>query len=143
MQAHVDDDGVFVRSMATRGHLGGLAEASSDAIRLMSAAGFDRLIVETVGVGQSEVEIMDLADAVVLVVGPSWGDQIQADKAGIVEIADLFVVNKGDRSGASDVKRALREVADARGAKVLVTTATTGDGVDELLTTIEQLVSAH
>jgi len=139
MQAHVDDEGVFVRSMATRGHLGGLAEASSDAIRLMSLAGFDRLIVETVGVGQSEVEIMDLADAVVLVVGPSWGDQIQADKAGIVEIADLFVVNKGDRSGALDVKRALREVADAKGAKVLVTTATTGDGFDELLTTIEQL----
>jgi LAO/AO transport system kinase len=140
MQAHVDDDGVFVRSMATRGHLGGLAEASSDAIRLMSLAGFDRLIVETVGVGQSEVEIMDLADAVVLVVGPSWGDQIQADKAGIVEIADLFVVNKGDRSGALDVKRALREVADARGAKVLVTTATSGDGVDELLVAIEKLV---
>ncbi|MEE8406477.1 MAG: methylmalonyl Co-A mutase-associated GTPase MeaB [Acidimicrobiia bacterium] len=143
MQAHVDDDGVFVRSMATRGHLGGLAVASSDAIRLMSAAGFDRLIVETVGVGQSEVEIMDLADAVVLVVGPSWGDHIQADKAGIVEIADLFVVNKGDRSGALDVKRALREVADARGAKVLVTIATTGDGVDELLAAIEQLVSAR
>ncbi len=140
MQAHVDDDGVFVRSMATRGHLGGLAEASSDAIRLMSLAGFDRLIVETVGVGQSEVEIMHLADAVVLVVGPSWGDQIQADKAGIVEIADLFVVNKGDRSGALDVKRALTEVADARGAKVLVTTATSGDGVDELLAAIEKLV---
>ena len=140
MQAHVDDEGVFVRSMATRGHLGGLAEASSDAIRLMSLAGFDRLIVETVGVGQSEVEIMDLADAVVLVVGPSWGDQIQADKAGIVEIADLFVVNKGDRSGALDVKRALREVADAKGAKVLVTTATSGDGVDELLAAIEKLV---
>ncbi len=142
MQAHVDDDGVFVRSMATRGHLGGLAEASSDAIRLMSLAGFDRLIVETVGVGQSEVEIMDLADAVVLVVGPSWGDQIQADKAGIVEIADLFVVNKGDRSGALDVKRALREVADAGGAKVLVTTATSGDGVDELLAAIEKLVGS-
>jgi LAO/AO transport system kinase len=142
MQAHVDDDGVFVRSMATRGHLGGLAEASSAAIRLMSLAGFDRLIVETVGVGQSEVEIMDLADAVVLVVGPSWGDQIQADKAGIVEIADLFVVNKGDRSGALDVKRALREVADARGAKVLVTTATSGDGVDELLAAIEKLVGS-
>lgn len=142
MQAHVDDDGVFVRSMATRGHLGGLAEASSDAIRLMSLAGFDRLIVETVGVGQSEVEIMDLADAVVLVVGPSWGDQIQADKAGIVEIADLFVVNKGDRSGALDVKRALREVADAGGAKVLVTTATSGDGVDELLVAIEKLVGS-
>lgn len=139
MQAHIDDDGVFVRSMATRGRLGGLADASSEAIRLMSVAGFDRLIVETVGVGQSEVEIMDLADPVVLVVGPSWGDQIQADKAGVVEIADLFVVNKGDRSGASDVKRALTEAAEARGAEVLVTTATTGDGVDELLAAIERL----
>lgn len=143
MQAHVDDDGVFVRSMATRGHLGGLAVASSDAIRLMRLAGFDRLIVETVGVGQSEVEIMDLADAVVLVVGPSWGDQIQADKAGIVEIADLFVVNKGDRSGAFDVKRALTAVANAKGAEVLVTTATTGEGVDELLTAIERLVFGY
>ncbi|MCZ6566710.1 MAG: methylmalonyl Co-A mutase-associated GTPase MeaB [Actinobacteria bacterium] len=139
MQTHIDDDGVFVRSMATRGRLGGLADASSEAIRLMSVAGFDRLIVETVGVGQSEVEIMDLADPVVLVVGPSWGDQIQADKAGVVEIADLFVVNKGDRSGASDVKRALTEVAEARGAEVLVTIATTGDGVDELLAAIERL----
>ena len=139
MQAHIDDEGVFVRSMATRGRLGGLADASSDAIRLMSVAGFDRLIVETVGVGQSEVEIMDLADPVVLVVGPSWGDQVQADKAGIVEIADIFVVNKGDRSGAADVKRALTEAADARGADILVTTATTGDGVDELLAIIERL----
>ncbi len=139
MQAHIDDDGVFVRSMATRGRLGGLADASSDAIRLMSVAGFDRLIVETVGVGQSEVEIMDLADPVVLVVGPSWGDQVQAEKAGIVEIADIFVVNKGDRSGSADVKRALTEAADARGADILVTTATTGDGVDEVLASIERL----
>ncbi len=142
MQSHIDDHGVFVRSMATRGHLGGLAGASSDAIRLMSVAGFDRLIVETVGVGQSEVEIMDLADPVVLVVGPSWGDEIQAEKAGIVEIADLFVVNKGDRSGAFDVKRALTEAAHANGADILVTTATTGDGVDELLASIEQLTSS-
>jgi LAO/AO transport system kinase len=137
MQAHVDDDGVFVRSMATRGHLGGLAEAAADAIRLMSMAGFDRLIVETVGVGQSEVEIMNLADPVVLVVGPSWGDQVQADKAGIVEIADLYVVNKGDRPGAFDVKRALTETADAKGAPILVTTAATGDGVVELLAAID------
>ena len=141
MQAHVDDDGVFVRSMATRGHLGGLAEAAADAIRLMSMAGFDRLIVETVGVGQSEVEIMNLADPVVLVVGPSWGDQVQADKAGIVEIADLYVVNKGDRPGASDVKRALTETADAKGAPILVTTAATGDGVVELLAAIDDLAA--
>jgi LAO/AO transport system kinase len=137
MQGHADDDGVFVRSMATRGHLGGLARASADAIRLMDMAGFDRLIVETVGVGQSEVEVMNVARPVVLVVGPSWGDQVQADKAGIVEIADVFVVNKGDRPGVEDVRRALMEVADARGAEVVVTTATTGEGVEDLLLLVD------
>jgi len=143
MQRHGEDDRVYIRSMANRGHLGGIAEATPRIVALLQGLGFREIIVETVGVGQSEVEIMDLADPVVLVVGPSWGDQIQADKAGVVEIADLFVVNKGDRSGALDVKRALREAADATGAEVLVTTATTGDGVDELLTTIERLVSGH
>lgn len=141
MQGHIDDDGVFVRSMATRGHLGGLAPASSSALSLMVAAGFDRVIVETVGVGQSEVEVMSLAEVVVLVVGPSWGDQVQADKAGIVEIADLFVVNKGDRPGVEDVRRALLEVADNKGASVLVTTATGGDGVDELLEQVDRLLA--
>lgn len=139
MQGHVDDEGVFVRSMATRGHLGGLATAAGEAVRLMGLAGFDNLIVETVGVGQSEVEIMNLADHVILVVGPSWGDQVQADKAGIVEIADIFVVNKNDRPGVSDVKRALTEAADSRGAEILVTIATTGEGVDELLSAIARL----
>jgi LAO/AO transport system kinase len=105
----------------------------------MGHAGYDRLIVETVGVGQSEVEVMDLASHVVLVVGPSWGDQIQADKAGVVEIADLFVINKGDRPGVSDVKRALTEVADARGAEIVVTTAIDGSGVDELIAAIGRL----
>lgn len=139
MQNHIDDDGVFIRSMATRGHLGGLAEATSDVVTLMAVAGFDRVIVETVGVGQSEVEIMRLADTVVLVVGPSWGDQVQADKAGIVEIADVFVVNKGDRSGVEDVRRALRETAENREVEVLVTTATTGAGVPELLAELDRL----
>lgn len=138
MQDHADDDGVFVRSMATRGQLGGLARASYDALRLMDLAGFDRLIVETVGVGQSEVEVMNVARPVVLVVGPSWGDQVQADKAGIVEIADVFVVNKGDRPGVEDVRRALIEVADAGGAKVVVTTATTGEGVEDLLLLVDR-----
>lgn len=140
MQGHIDDDGVYIRSMATRGHLGGLAAATRDTLSLLGEAGFDRVIVETVGVGQSEVEIMGLADVVVLVVGPSWGDQIQADKAGIVEIADLFVVNKGDRPGVDEVRRALRETAAAREAKVLVTTATTGEGVSEVLSEIDHLV---
>jgi LAO/AO transport system kinase len=139
MQSHVDDEGVYVRSMATRGHLGGLAPATREAVALLGLAGFDRVIVETVGVGQSEVEIMDLADVVVLVVGPFWGDQVQADKAGIVEIADLLVVNKGDRPGVHDVKRALRETADAKDIEVLVTTATTGEGVAEMLAEIDRL----
>lgn len=139
MQSHIDDEGVYVRSMATRGHLGGLAPATRETAALLEAAGFDRLIVETVGVGQSEVEIMELADVVVLVVGPSWGDHVQADKAGIVEIADIFVVNKGDRPGVNDVKRALRETADARDAAVLVTTATTGEGVADVLEEIDRL----
>ncbi len=133
MQSHVQDDGVYVRSMATRGHLGGLAPSARAAVALLAEAGFDRIIVETVGVGQSEVEVMNLADQVVLVVGPSWGDQVQADKAGIVEIADIFVVNKGDRPGVEDVRRALRETADVGDRPVLVTTATTGEGVDELV----------
>jgi LAO/AO transport system kinase len=140
MQGHVDDDGVYIRSMATRGHLGGLAESARDAVALLSVAGFDRVMVETVGVGQSEVEIMGLAEVVVLVVGPSWGDQIQADKAGIVEIADVFVVNKGDRPGVSDVERALREASEARGVEVVVTTATTGEGVAGLLDEIDRLL---
>lgn len=139
MQAHVDDDGVYIRSMATRGHLGGLAVATREAVRLLGAARFDRLIVETVGVGQSEVEIMGLADVVVLVVGPGWGDQVQADKAGIVEIADVFVVNKADRPGAEEVRRALQETADKKSAPVLATIATTGEGVDELLSEIDRL----
>jgi len=140
MQSHVDDPGVYVRSMATRGHLGGLAEAAAGAVRLMGAAGFDRLLVETVGVGQSEVEIMGLADLVVLVVGPSWGDHVQADKAGVVEIADVYVVNKEDRPGAEDVRRALRETADARSADVLMTTATAGKGVTEVLAEVDRLI---
>lgn len=139
MQSHIDDEGVYVRSMATRGRLGGLANAAADAVRLMAMAGFDHVIVETVGVGQSEVEVMNLADHVVLIVGPSWGDQVQAGKAGIVEIADLFVVNKGDRPGVSDVKRALSEAADAASAEILVTTATTGEGVDEVVEAIRRL----
>lgn len=140
MQSHIDDEGVYIRSMATRGHLGGLASATGEAVALLEAAGFDRVVVETVGVGQSEVEVMGLAKVVVLVVGPSWGDQVQADKAGIVEIADVFVVNKGDRPGVSEVERALREASDTRDGRVLVTTATTGEGVAELLAEIDRLL---
>lgn len=138
MQTHIDDPGVYVRSMAARGHLGGLATSASEAIALMAMAGFDHLIVETVGVGQSEVEIMNLADHVILIVGPAWGDQVQADKAGIVEIADLFVVNKGDLPGVGGVERALSEAADARDTEVLVTTATKGEGIEDLVAAIRR-----
>jgi LAO/AO transport system kinase len=139
MQDHVGDEGVYIRSMATRGHLGGLSAAAGDAIRLMGIFGFDRLIVETVGIGQSEVEVMGLADVVVLVVGPSWGDHIQAAKAGVVEVADLFVVNKGDRPGVEEVRRALLDAVGGWGAPILLTTATTGEGVEELLATVDDL----
>jgi LAO/AO transport system kinase len=137
MQDHVDDEGVYIRSMAARGHLGGLSAAAGDALSLMALAGFDRLIVETVGVGQSEVEVMGVADVVVLVVGPSWGDQVQADKAGVVEIADVFVVNKADRPGVEEVRRALAEAISGR--PLVVTTATTGEGVEELLAAADGL----
>jgi LAO/AO transport system kinase len=139
MQAHVDDDGVYIRSMATRGHLGGLSVAAGSVVGLLASAGFDYVFVETVGVGQSEVEVMGVADLVVLVVAPGWGDQIQADKAGIVEIADIFVINKADRPGVDQVERALGEVAahGGRARAVIVTTATTDDGTDSLLAAID------
>ncbi len=104
----------------------------------MSHAGFDYVIVETVGVGQSEVEVMDLVDLVVLVLTPGWGDQIQAEKAGIVEIADIFVINKGDRPGVEDLQLALgQSLGDAAGP-ILVTTATTGEGVVALADAIAE-----
>jgi LAO/AO transport system kinase len=133
MQDHIDDDRVYIRSMASRGHLGGLAPAAGRTIALLSRAGFDMVIIETVGVGQSEIEVMDLVDVVVLVIGPDWGDQIQASKAGIVEIADVFVINKGDRPGVDTVHRALLESLGETEAPVLVTTAITGEGVEALV----------
>jgi LAO/AO transport system kinase len=133
MQGHAGDPGVYVRSMASRGHLGGLSVAAAPTIAVMARAGFDIVLVETVGVGQSELEVMDHVDAVVLVLAPGWGDQIQADKAGIVEIADVFVVNKGDRPGVDIVHRALLERIGDSGAPVLITTATTGEGVSGLV----------
>ncbi|MGH8870867.1 MAG: methylmalonyl Co-A mutase-associated GTPase MeaB [Acidimicrobiia bacterium] len=133
MQGHVDDPGVYVRSMASRGHLGGLTRAATPTIAVLARAGFDIVLVETVGVGQSEVEVMDHVDVVVLVLGPGWGDQIQADKAGIVEITDVFVVNKGDKPGVDIVHRALLERLGDAEAPVLVTTAISGEGVAALV----------
>jgi LAO/AO transport system kinase len=133
MQDHVDDPDVYVRSMASRGHLGGLAIAASPTIATLAHAGFDVVLVETVGVGQSEIEVMDLVDVVVLVLGPGWGDSIQADKAGILEISDVFVVNKADRPGVDIVQRALLDSLGDSQAPVLLTTATTGEGVSALV----------
>ncbi|MGZ5384658.1 MAG: methylmalonyl Co-A mutase-associated GTPase MeaB, partial [Acidimicrobiia bacterium] len=102
MQDHVGDPGVYIRSMGSRGHLGGVAEATPKAIMILDAIGFPHVFVETVGVGQAEVEIVESADTTVVVVNPGWGDSVQANKAGLLEIGDVFVVNKADREGVAD-----------------------------------------
>ena len=139
MGRHAADRGVFVRSMATRGHLGGLARATGDAALVLDAAGFDVILIETVGVGQDEVDVARTADATVVVLVPGTGDDVQAMKAGIMEIADVFVANKADREGidrlVQSVEAALSLQPAAPGAwtpPVLKTEATTGRGIDEL-----------
>jgi LAO/AO transport system kinase len=143
MQDHATDDQVFIRSMASRGHLGGLAWATPQALRILDAAGFDIVLIETVGVGQAEVEIASLADSAVVVVAPGLGDSIQAAKAGILEIADIFVVNKSDRPGAQEVVRDLRTMLAMAGygesswkPPIVSTTAATGSGVADLVAAI-------
>ncbi len=135
MQNHALDDGVFIRSMATRGQLGGLAVAVPDAARVMAAAGIPLVLVETVGVGQQEVEVASATDTTVVVVTPGWGDAIQANKAGLMEIADLFVINKSDRPGARETRRDLESmldltVFDGWRPPIVETVASTGQGVD-------------
>lgn len=137
MQDHVLDAGVFVRSMASRGQLGGLSWSTPQALLALDAAGFDVLLVETVGVGQAEVEVAALADTTVVVVAPGMGDAVQAAKAGILEVADVFCVNKADRPGSSRTARELRELQmlgshDDNAAAIVLTTASSGDGIDEL-----------
>jgi LAO/AO transport system kinase len=137
MGGHALDDGVFIRSMATRGHLGGLAVAAPEAVRVLAAAGYPWVILETVGVGQVEIDVMAQADTTVVVVTPGWGDAVQANKAGLMEIADVFVVNKADRPGADDTARDLQRMLSMSPAAgwrppVLCTTATTGAGVPEV-----------
>ncbi|MEO5901538.1 MAG: methylmalonyl Co-A mutase-associated GTPase MeaB [Ilumatobacteraceae bacterium] len=112
MQDHALDDGVFIRSMATRGHLGGLSLAAPEAVRLLDAAGWPWVLVETVGVGQVEVEIAGSADTTVVVVNPGWGDAVQASKAGLMEIADVFVINKADRHGVEQTRADLEMMID-------------------------------
>lgn len=141
MTEHATDEGVFIRSMATRGHLGGLTLATPQSVRVLDAAGFDVVLIETVGVGQSEVDVVTLADSIMVLLAPGMGDGIQAAKAGVLEIADLFVVNKADRDGADatikDVKNMIalsrRGMRDASWRQRIVpTVATTGDGADDL-----------
>ncbi len=137
MGQHALDPTVYIRSMATRGHLGGLSLAVPDAVRLLGAVGFPLVIVETVGVGQMEVEIASAADTTVVAVTPGWGDSMQANKAGLLEIADVFVINKADRPGAREARRDLDQMLDLSAPgpwrpEIVETTATTGDGVDGL-----------
>ncbi len=142
MQSHATDADVFIRSMATRGHLGGIALATPEAARVLEAAGKDIVVIETVGVGQSEVEITDACDTTLVVLTPGWGDAVQAAKAGLMEIADVFVVNKADRQGTRDTVREIKQMLDMSDAEfkpeIVETIATKGEGTDELWAAIEK-----
>ena len=142
MQNHFLDEGVFIRSLSARGNVGGLARASRDVTRLLRAAGKDVVIVETVGVGQSELDIMRLADTVVVVMVPEAGDTVQAMKAGLLEIADIFVVNKADRDGSQKIKMELEQMLHLRppdgwDVPVLMTVATSAQGVAEVAAAVD------
>ena len=144
MQDHATDPGVFIRSMASRGHLGGLAAATPQALRVLDAAGFGAVLVETVGVGQAEVEVASLADTTLVLVAPGTGDAVQAAKAGILEVGDIFVVNKCDNPGAQETVRNLRTmIAMAERGEgdwkppIVMTTATTGEGIADLTAALD------
>jgi len=143
MQEHATDDGVFIRSMGSRGQLGGLAAATPQAIRVLSAAGYQVILVETVGVGQAEVEIASAADSTVVLVVPGMGDSVQAAKAGLLEVADVLVVNKADRPDTQATLRDLRQMVSLSTSEwkppIVPTVATTGDGVDELVGQLDRL----
>ena len=145
MQERIGDDGLYVRSMATRGALGGLAGATADVAQVIEASGKDIVLIETVGVGQDEIDIVKLADITVVVLVPGMGDDVQTIKAGVMEIADIFVINKADREGADRVEREIRAMQSlagghaARITPIVKTIATTGDGLDELLAAIEEM----
>jgi LAO/AO transport system kinase len=134
MQRHAADQNVFIRSMGTRGHAGGIAAATRDAVSALAAAGYDVIFVETVGVGQTEGEIGQVAERVVAVVAPGLGDEVQAMKAGLFEVADIVVVNKADRDGAERTARDLQESVP----RVLCTNALTGEGIEGLIKALEQ-----
>lgn len=145
MEEHATDAGVFIRSMASRGHLGGLSWGTPQAIRVLDGAGFDVVLVETVGVGQAEIEIASLADTTIVLLAPGMGDGIQAAKAGVLEVADVFVVNKADRDGAESTVRDLTGLLGLTGAygregwrpPVLRTVASRNEGVDDVLAAID------
>jgi LAO/AO transport system kinase len=141
MQGHATNEHVFIRSMATRGHLGGLSLAVPDAVRVLGVAGFQLALVETVGVGQMEVDIASAADTTIVVMNPGWGDAMQANKAGLLEVADIFVINKADRAGVRETRRDLEQMLDLGGEhqwrpSILDTVATNGTGVQELWETV-------
>ncbi|HEX3426015.1 MAG TPA: methylmalonyl Co-A mutase-associated GTPase MeaB [Acidimicrobiales bacterium] len=147
MQEHTLDDRVFIRSMASRGHLGGLALATPDAIGVLAAAGLPEVLVETVGVGQVEIEVAGATDTTVVVVNPGWGDAIQANKAGLLEVADVFVVNKADRPGAEETRRDLAQMLDLGLGRtseegwrppILLVVASSGSGVGELFSELQE-----
>jgi LAO/AO transport system kinase len=143
MDAHVGDESVFIRSIATRGKMGGLARVVPQAIDLLDVAGFRVAIVETVGVGQVEVDIADEADTTVVVLNPGWGDWLQANKAGLLEVADILVMNKADRPQVKEAVRDLERMLDDSEAgpwrpPVVTTVATTGEGIDHLWAQIEE-----
>ncbi|MGC7098557.1 methylmalonyl Co-A mutase-associated GTPase MeaB [Amycolatopsis lurida] len=147
MSDHATDSGVFIRSMATRGHLGGLAWATPQAVRVLDAAGFDIVLIETVGVGQSEVDVVRLADTTVVLLAPGMGDGIQAAKAGVLEIADVFVVNKADREGADATVRELKQMIamgrrEMRGPSwrqpIVRTVASRDEGAEDVLKALDE-----
>lgn len=147
MQQHATDDGIYIRSMATRGFLGGLARATSDAALVLDAAGKDIVIIETVGVGQDEVDIVRLADVTVLLLVPGMGDDVQSFKAGVMEIADIFALNKADRGGVERLEQEMKAMlsltprADAWQPPVLRTVATEGEGVPGLVAALDSFVA--
>jgi LAO/AO transport system kinase len=143
MQEHATDPDVFIRSMATRGHLGGMALAAPEAVRILDAAGYDLVIVETVGVGQAEIDVAAATDTALVVLAPGLGDAVQLAKAGILEVADVFVVNKADREGAPDVVRGLQQMLHQGAARdwdppIVTTSALESDGIDALWEAIER-----
>ena len=145
MMRHTTDPGVFIRSLATRGQFGGLSKATHDVADLLDACGYERLLIETVGVGQDEIDIVRTADTVLVVLVPGMGDDIQAIKAGVLEIADVFVINKADREGAERLERellAMLSLAPARGGDgtpaIVRTVATRGDGIQDLMVAIAE-----